>query len=315
MGRVNIFAGEEYSETAGKIQWWATDGNIDLSSAKQIRYNSGDKVTLNNYKDPPLAYEKDIVFLYLLFFISEDHKGKFMISEACQTRLKNIKRESFYDDKSYKAFSIPIQSIDEIVDQIPKIINKHNEGDTKKVIVAEMGFFSHAGGDGPISYNKRVTICPEPKYQSQMLMCGWEQVKVEWALNAKCVFYGCNTANTSSNWAHFALNISILPNFKNIEVWGQSTSSFPSFYPDYRVTSVFRSMGENGTGWDVRGNTYQIAGNAGEGRKAISYRPDKDTLSQETIESGGYPKANQMNYYKNGVLIKSSLQGVFNNHR
>ncbi|WP_435525428.1 hypothetical protein [Chryseobacterium indoltheticum] len=42
----------------------------------------------------------------------------------------------------------------------------------KRVVIAEIGVFSHAGGDGPISYNKKVTICPEPNYKQQMLMCG-----------------------------------------------------------------------------------------------------------------------------------------------
>jgi hypothetical protein len=255
---------------------------------------------------------KEIVFLYLLFYIDENHKGKSMISEACQTRLKNIKRLSWYDGKKHKAFSVPIQSVDEIIEQVTKIIEKHSEEDTKRVIIAEMGVFSHAGGDGPISYNKDVKICPVDDWPHQMLMCGWEQIKVEWALNAKCVFYGCNTGNTSVGYNNFAQNISNLSNFKNVEVWGQSTSSFPSFYPDYRVTSIARSMG---TGWDIRGNTYQVAGNSGEGEKAISYRPDKDTLTDEQLKEGEYPKANVMNCYKNGSLIKSTHQGIFNDHR
>lgn len=259
--------------------------------------------------------EKEDVFLFLFFYIDENHKGKHMISESCQTRLKNLKKISWYDGKKYKAFSIPIQSVDEILEQIPIIVKKHSESDTKRVVMAEIGVFSHAGGDGPISYNKKVKVCPEPNYKQQMLMCGWEQIDVLWSPSGKCVFYGCNTGNTSANWNHFAENISNLKNFKNVEIWGQSDYSFPSFYPDYRVTSLARSLGESGTGWDMRGNTYQVAGNTGEGKKAVSLKPNKDTLSNEQLKENGYPKAKIMNVYKNGKLIKSSHQGVFNDHR
>ena len=48
----------------------------------------------------------------MLFFIDEDHKGRLMISESCQTRLQNIKKISWYDEKKYKAFSIPINKLD-----------------------------------------------------------------------------------------------------------------------------------------------------------------------------------------------------------
>jgi hypothetical protein len=144
-----------------------------------------------------------------------------------------------------------------------------------------------------------------------MDMCGWEQIKVEWALNAKCVFYGCNTGNPHAT-KNFAQNISNLSNFKDVEVWGQSNYSFPSFYPDYRVTSIARSIGD-GTGWDMIGNAYMVAGNLGEGLKAIS--TGAAILTQEELRDGGYPKANPMNCYKNGVLIQSTHQGVFNDHR
>lgn len=297
------------------------DGEAEFNASNKNCWDVPNTI-IGNYEEINKTDEKENTFLYLFFYIDEDHKGKNMISEACQTRLKNKKKQKWYDDKKHKAFSIPIQSIDEILDQITKIVKKHSEGGTKRAIIGELGIFSHAGGDGPISYNKEVKICPEPTYKSQMLMCGWEQINVEWGNNAKCVFYGCNTANTNPTWNNFARNISNLANFKNVEVWGQSKSSFPSYYPDYRVTSLARSLDkehtkgiiENGLGWDLRSNTYQVAGNAKEGKKAISYRPDKGSLTENELKQGGYPKANVMNCYKNGILIKSTHQGVFNNH-
>jgi hypothetical protein len=263
---------------------------------------------------------KENLILFLIFFIDEDHHGKYMISEAAQTRLQNIKKNDWYDDEKYKAHCIPIQSVDEIIGQTAAIIKKN---ESKNVLIAEMGVFSHAAGDGPISYNKRITIYPEPESKMQMLLPGWQLIKVKWTKAAKCIFYGCNTGNNKGKYKNFAENISNLPNFKEVEVWGQSTFSFPSFYPDYRVTSAARSidgehskgMVESGLGWDLRGKTYQVAGNSGEGQKALSFRPDKDTLSNEALKEGEYPKANPMNCYKNGTLIKSSHQGIFNDHR
>ena len=60
---------------------------------------------------------KEKLILILLFYIDEDHKGKFMISESAQTRLQNVKKNSWYDNKTYKAHCIPIQSVDEIITQ------------------------------------------------------------------------------------------------------------------------------------------------------------------------------------------------------
>lgn len=312
------YIGGDYIETTGGAAKNFAGGNIENSSfGNQFTQNGLDSgVTYGiNEAAPIINGIREEIFLYLIFFIDEDHKGKLMISEASQTRLKNIKEKSWYDDKKHKAFSIPIQSVDEILEQIPQIIKKHSEDNKKRVLIAEMGIFSHAGGDGPISYNKKVKVCPEPQYKSQMLMCGWEQINVEWTAQAKLVFYGCNTGNTNENWNNFAKNISTLVNFKDVEIWGQSTSSFPSFYPDYRVTSAARSTGDNGFGWDFRSNTYQVAGNPGEGWKAISFSPDKNNISESDLKKSNFPRANSLNVYKNGLLIKSTHQGVFNNHR
>jgi hypothetical protein len=255
---------------------------------------------------------KENVFLYLIFFIDENHKGRAMIAEAAQTRLKNIKRNPWYDDIIHKAFCIPIQSVDEILDQIPKIITKHSESDKKKVIIGELGVASHAGTDGPISYNREITLYPaDPNWPHQMSDQGWGTIAVEWASNARFVFYGCNTGNTVAI-KNFAKNISSLPNFKDVAIWGQLTSSFPSFYPDFRVTSVARNAD---TGWNLRNTTYMVGGNKGRGFTATSLRSNKDTLTLAELASSGHDRANPLNCYKNGANIQSTHQGVFNNHR
>lgn len=311
MSKESYIGGDYIETTGGSTKIYAAE-DIENSSAMYFaQTGSDDGVLYGMNEDPPIIDPtKEIVFLYLLFYVSEEHKGKLMISEASQTRLQNIKKTPGYDGKKYKAFSIPIQSIDEILEQIPKIIEKHSEGNKKRVIVTEIGVFSHAGGDGPISYNKEIKNCPIAGWPHQMDICGWEQIEVEWSANPKFVFYGCNTGNNSGTFKNFVESISNLSNFKDVEVWGQSTSSFPSFYPDFRVTTIARSVGENGTGWNV-GPTYQVAGDSGQGSKAITY-----TGFEKTVEElKKFPKANNLNVYKNGTLVKSSHQGIFNDDR
>jgi len=282
--------------------------------------------------DPALVnqirYIKAIKFLHLLFYVDEAYKGENMIREAAKTRLHNItsKKEfnsnNCYNSSKSVALIIPIKSIDEVVITIPKIIKEQSEDGNKKVIVSEMGFFSHADWDGPISYNTPIIICPLQRYIKQMDMCGWEQIKVKWADNAKCVFYGCNTANPKAK-LNFAQNISNLPNFKNVEVWGQTSTSYPSFYPDYRVSSVER---ENDIEilWSIGDHTYLVAGNA-SGKEYIEKLRNllqvsklgigRENLTSEQLEYEGFPRALPMNCYKNGKFITASHQGIFNDHR
>lgn len=245
--------------------------------------------------------------LFLIFYIDEDHKGNTLMAEAAQTRLKNIKNSDWYDSSIHKAHCPPIQSIEEIIEIVPRYYEKY--GGKGKVVMKEMGVVSHAADDGPISYETEIQTCPLEGWPHQMEECGWEQIDLLWAeKDTICVFYGCNTGHKPSG---FAQRISKLSNFKDVEVWGQSTSSFPSFYPDYRVTSLARSMD---TGWDVRGHTYLVGGNLGEGWDATSYKPNKDTLDEETIKED-FPKVNPMNCYKNGTHVREIHQGHFNDHR
>jgi len=176
----------------------------------------------------------------------------------------------------------------------------------------------------------QVVICPLQRYIKQMDMCGWEQIKVKWADNAKCVFYGCNTANPKAK-LNFAQNISNLPNFKNVEVWGQPSYSYPSFFPDYRATSLERSLPPNFDAeilWQLKPHTYMVAGEDNKTLLAFNaealdslikhYYPfafkllNKDVI--ENLKKFVSIKALPMNCYKNGKFIIASHQGIFNDH-
>ena len=229
------------------------------------------------------------------------------MAEVAQTRLKNIKETNWYDESIHKVHCPPIQAIDEIIKIVPKYYKKY--GGKGKVVIKEIGVISHAGGDGPISYETDIQISPLAGWPHQMEESGWEQIDLLWAdKDTRCVFYGCNTGHKPNG---FAQRISKLSNFKDVEVWGQSTSSFPSFYPDYRVTSLARNAS---TGWDLRGNTYLVGGNGGQGWDATSFKPNKSTLEEKTIQED-FPKANPMNCFKNGTHVRETHQGYFNDHR
>lgn len=232
--------------------------------------------------------------LFLLFWINEDDKGEKMFSEASQTRLKNIKRASWYDENIHKVHCPPIQAFHEIKTIVSEWIDKY--GGRDKVTVREVGVFSHSATlHGPICYDTP-NIPPAPGWSIQMgISGGWDSIDFNWKSNcAMCVFYGCNSGHDIPEG--FALRISQLKNFQNVAIWGQSASSFPSFEPNIRITTPARSMN---TGWDV-GQTYMVGGGPGEGSKAIT---------------GPHPNARFMNKFINGVKVGSNHQGVFNDHK
>lgn len=255
--------------------------------------------------------------LLLLFYVDEWDQGTKMFKEAAQTRLKNIKNSDWYDPKIHKVHCPPIQTIDEIIEIIPKYYDKY--GGKGKVQIKELGVFSHSGKDGPICYDTKIKVCPYNEKGMQMAMCGWEQIDLIWVKqDALCVFYGCNSASEKPNKKGlikiFSKNISLLANFKNVEVWGQSNSSFPSFVPDYRLTSAARSIPLGGLSWDL-GSTYMVAGIKGQGYQSLHSGSALDKIQTDKEELNKMPKAKPMNCYKNGKKIRSTHQGYFNDHR
>lgn len=240
---------------------------------------------------------RPVRLVYLLFYVTKNHHGDSFFAEAAQTRLQNIQASIGYDPQIHKVHCPPIQDLGEIVTIVSRYIATY--GGEEIAFCKEVGVFSHSGWDGPIG-SQASTVDPVIPYMTQMGVNGWGTIKFNW-WNEQPLFaaYGCNSANEDSGASKsFAKNLSSLPNFSNVETWGQSTSSFPSFFPDYRTTTWARNAN---TGWNV-GKTYQVGGNNGEGWKATS--PSLD-----------YPPANPLNCYKNGSKIRSVHQGYYNDHR
>jgi len=237
-----------------------------------------------------------IKLIYLLFYVTKNKRGDDFFAEAAQTRLNNIKASKGYNSEVHKVHCPPIQDMGEIIKIVAGYIAKY--GGKEAAFCKEVGVFSHAASQGPIG-SQPTTVDPEDMYQ--MALSGWGKIEFNWWKDQPLfTAYGCNSANESFGESKsFAKNLSNLSNLSNVEVWGQSTSSFPSFLPDYRKTTLAR---HNDHGWDV-GPTYQVGGNAKEGRKAIGLSLDP------------YPQATPMNCYKNGAKVHSSHQGYYNDHR
>lgn len=299
-----------WKKEGGTIQYFPTKGKTgsDGKVKKSVTFNKnlvGHKVYIMPFlekPDPKISIVVEIVepiFLYLLYYVSGYHHGDSLMAEAAQSRLQNIKESDWYDEKKHKVHAIPIQDLAEIITITEQYINRY--GGKEIVFCKESGIFCHSGGDGPIGSVPSTVEHLDPIEYNQMKISGWSKIEFNWWMREiMFVVYGCNSASTTFP-NNFALNLAKSSNFLDSEVWGQSTSSFPSFFPDIRVTSMARNMG---IGW-FAGKTYMVGGNEGEGWKSTSGGGD---LSK-------FPKANPMNCYKNGTHIRAIHQGYFNDHR
>jgi hypothetical protein len=184
-----------------------------------------------------------------------------------------------FDENIHKVHCPPLHTFSEIQMIINNWIDKY--GGRDKVALKEVCFFSHSGWDGPIIYSDLKNV--------QLPLQEWGNLNFNWhKVDTRCTFFGCNSANEPS----FAENISQLPNFLDVEVGGQSTSSFPSFSPSRRKTSVARSYD---LAWDA-GDTYMVGSKPNKGKQALLI---------------GVP-VEPMKFYKNGVFLYEKDQSFFN---
>ena len=94
-----------------------------------------------------------------------------------------------------------------------------------------------------------------------------------------------------------SFNVSALSNNTNVNVSGQTSYSYPSFYTNKRVTSIARNGNLWGAWSPSTGDTYMVGGNQGQGYQSTS----------PSIQDN-YPSANPMQVNKNGAIIKTIYQ-------
>lgn len=258
---------------------------------------------------PTRAVDPDGRDIYILFATEGNHRGDAMFNAAAQTRMENIQNSQFFDPSKDKVVVLQVSDISDIQNQVTSVVNQYSEqyGKTR-----EVGVFSHAAWDGPIGtepassnplYSAGETFRGEEKTStsSQMSLEGWSQIDFNWTeSSASMTFYGCNTGNNvdpARGWVgSFALNVSALDNFENVQVSGQSSSAYPSFSPFVRSTNFARSAYPS-IGFSI-GETYMVGGNSGEGGQSMWFT------------TGDYPAANRFQINQNGSTTGSGFQST-----
>lgn len=146
---------------------------------------------------------------------------------------------------------------------------------------------------------------------------GWDSIDYNWVkVGGRYVFYGCNSGTDANNG--FAKRLATLDNCEGVAIWGQSTASYPSFYPTYRVSNVIRASEiQVPYAFDI-GHTYMVGCDGGKGWDAMKFSSKLTGyffLSDKDLEKNQYPKANPMRCFVKGNIAMTTHQGFFNDHR
>lgn len=96
-----------------------------------------------------------------------------------------------------------------------------------------------------------------------MNMQGWGNIDFNWENNASAYFYGCRSGVSSNGYSSFTTDLSALQNFHNVNVYGQSSYSYPSIYTNRRETNLYMIQGT------FSYPTYMVGGYKGDGARAF----------------------------------------------
>lgn len=150
-----------------------------------------------------------------------------------------------------------ISDLGKISDIVSNIVSTYSE---QYGATAEFGLWSHSGLDGPIG---TVPTSNNPLETIQMNMQGWGNIDFNWENNASAYFYGCRSGVSSNGYSSFTTDLSALQNFHNVNVYGQSSYSYPSIYTNRRETNLYMIQGT------FSYPTYMVGGYKGDGARAF----------------------------------------------
>jgi hypothetical protein len=207
---------------------------------------------------PIRAVDPDGRDIYILFYVNGEKKNEDneMFYASALTRKVDIEKSSFFNPAKDKVVVLGVQDMASIQKKVKNIVDTYSPEYGK---TQEFSIWSHGGTDGPIGSAPTSSDAVDGK---QMSLTGWGKINFNWnneGIGSSANFYGCNTGadGTAFNMVDdgrggvsleyystpsFANQISSLANFNNVSVAGQTTSSFPSMYTNYRQNS------ENGPG-------------------------------------------------------------------
>jgi RHS repeat-associated protein len=194
--------------------------------------------SLNN----PIRYsDPDGEDVYLFYWVkSNNEKDNSLFWNSVLTHVNDLLSSKDFGKGDIAVYE-SISDLGELKSDVEENISKLSPtyGKTR-----EFGIWSHAGWDGPIgSLPTSQDQLNNSSGKYQLSFEGWSNINFNWAENGSCSagFYGCNTGNDNyaggAKGASFTTRLSGQSNFKNVDVIGQSSSSYPSIYSDYRETT------------------------------------------------------------------------------
>jgi RHS repeat-associated protein len=173
--------------------------------------------------------------IYLLYYTEGNSRGDEMFKAAALTRKRDIESSAGFDKTKDIVILKPVKDLSTLQADIKATLSLHRKQFGK---TQEFSIWSHAATDGPTGTEETFMYGLDKK---QMTLEGWGKIDFNWANSgegAKANFFGCRTGvNPSGAGSSFAAKISGLSNFKNVEVAGQTSSSFPSQFTNYRLNS------------------------------------------------------------------------------
>jgi RHS repeat-associated protein len=175
--------------------------------------------------------------LYLITYVKGNKKGDEFFKSAALTRKSDIERSNGFDAKRDKVVLLEVEDMGSLKEKVESAIDQYSQKYGK---TAEFGLFSHSGlTDGPAG---SVTSTKNPIDFLQMGLSGWSEINFNWSNNgegARANFYGCNTGYADGKGVpvSWTTKVSALKNFTNVDIVGQTSSTYPSGYSNYRSHS------------------------------------------------------------------------------
>lgn len=197
-----------------------------------IRFTTMDPLAEKYYSISPYAYcgnnpinavDLNGASIYMLFYstgnqrISQDGDEEFRA--AAYTRKYDIEHSKGFNKNRDIVLVLPFDDITKLSQIVEDNVTEYSGkyGKTK-----EVGFWSHAGFDGPIGTINAIGA-DDVIEGKQLSISAWGKINFNWDKNAAIGFYGCNTG--VGDRKNFARNISKNTNMNNVNVYGQPGSA------------------------------------------------------------------------------------------
>ncbi len=203
------------------------------------RFSTMDPLAEKYYDISPYAYggnnpvnavDPDGRDIYMLFYtIANEHGGDDTFEDAAMTRKFDIEHSKGFNPKEDIVVMCSVLDLAQLCKSVSSIVDKYSERYGK---TAEFSIWSHSGVDGPIG---SVNTSQYATCITQMSLEGWSKIDFNWNSHASAFFFGCNSGTIPDNrQCSFVTSLSNLDNFRNVDVYGQTSFAYPSKYSDAR---------------------------------------------------------------------------------